>query len=182
MATTFNPSINGYSITSLKMMEGEDGYSIRCKLYKNSKALGEFYDKGDGSMYEFFPVKGKSEQEIENNIKAELPPCSTYDDGEPMYYDIEILVNKLICLKDYYKAWKKKAPKNYWVIKCLSENDEPTPYPEEYQCFASSPFTTETFLEWFLKEKPSWKQFDRTRFKINVFKSEEDFTVTLKKC
>ena len=62
---TFHPSINGFSIRSVKTMPSEDGYAVYCKVYFNDRKIGDFVDKGDGSEYSFHVCKPYSSYKIE---------------------------------------------------------------------------------------------------------------------
>ena len=62
---TFYPSINGFSIRSVKAMPSEDGYAVYCKVYFNDRKIGDFVDKGDGSEYSFHACKPYSSYKIE---------------------------------------------------------------------------------------------------------------------
>ena len=62
---TFYPSINGFSIRSVKAMPSEDGYAVCCKVYFNDRKIGDFVDKGDGSEYSFHADKPYNSYKID---------------------------------------------------------------------------------------------------------------------
>lgn len=109
---TAKASINGFSISNLKMMEGEDGYVIRCTLSRDGKKLGEFFDRGDGSEYYFYPTAGHTQDEVESILQS-FPMIESEEEGFPaIHWDIGILVDKLIQKKEQlrmFNAAKKRG-------------------------------------------------------------------------
>lgn len=109
---TLKASINGFSISNLKTMMGEDGYVIRCTLLREGKKLGEFYDKGDGSEYYFYPTAGHTQDEVETILHG-FPVIEFKEEGfHAIHWNIGILVEKLIQKKEQqrlYNAAKKRG-------------------------------------------------------------------------
>lgn len=67
---TFYPSINGFSIRSVKAMPSEDGYAVCCKVYFNDRKIGDFVDKGDGSEYSFHAEEPYSSYKVEQIVRS----------------------------------------------------------------------------------------------------------------
>lgn len=115
MAKTESPSINGFTITDLKMMQGMDGYIIRCTLNRDGRKVGEFLDGGDGSEYSFYPVNGSSQSEIETYLQK-LPLIEGDSELPPIHWDIGILVDRLIQKNDLKKALIRAEKKNCNIV------------------------------------------------------------------
>lgn len=105
---TFHPSINGFSIRSVKSMPSEDGYAVYCKVYFNDRKIGDFVDKGDGSEYSFHADPPYSRARIEDVIRS-FPPTNRDYGLEPMKipYDMNQMVNDLMEMKEIAKALKR---------------------------------------------------------------------------
>lgn len=115
MAKTESPSINGFSITDLKMMQGMDGYIIRCTLNRDGRKVGEFFDGGDGSLYSFYPVTETSSNEIEAYLRK-FPLIESDPELPPIHWNIGILVDRLIQKNDLKKALARAEKKNCNII------------------------------------------------------------------
>ena len=162
MATRKSYALDGFTISRLEMMEGEDGYMIRCSLYRNSKKLGMFFDRGDGSEYSFYPEKGVSQKAIEDYL-ATLPMIEPTEEGfPPIHWNIGILVDELIRRKELESRIRKAAKAGKSLVSiCDSRTGA------EYQMTCNSKMTDEVLekeLDSFLKTKGimqfSWKRYD----------------------
>lgn len=107
-SATFHPSINGFSIRSVKAMPSEDGYAVYCKIYFNDRKIGDFMDKGDGGDYSFYADPPYSRARIEDVIRSFPPTNRDYGLG-PMKipYDMNQMVNDLMEMKEIAKALKR---------------------------------------------------------------------------
>lgn len=110
-----SPSINGFTITNLKMMESTDGYAIRCNLKRDGKKIGEFLDKGDGGMYDFYPVSGVSQREIEDYL-FKFPMIESYEGLPAIHWNMGILIDKLIEKLDVKDAVLKTSKRGVSLI------------------------------------------------------------------
>ena len=109
---TFYPSINGFSIRSVKAMPSEDGYAIYCKIYFNDRKIGDFVDKGDGSEYSFLADKPYSADRIADAVRRF--PSAEHDYGYGIMgvpYDVGQMVDELIGMKEIAKELKKAQAK-----------------------------------------------------------------------
>jgi hypothetical protein len=107
-STRFTPSINGFSIRSVKTMPSEDGYAVYCKLYFNGKKVGDFVDKGDGGEYSFYADKPYSSSKIEQVVRSFPKIVRDYGFGlMEVEYSIGIMVDDLMTMKDIAKELKK---------------------------------------------------------------------------
>jgi serine protease inhibitor ecotin len=105
---TFTPSINGFSIKSVKTMPSEDGYAVYCKVYFNDKKIGDFVDKGDGGEYSFYADKPYSSCKIEQVVRSFPKIVRDYGFGlMEVEYSIGIMVDDLMEMKDIAKEVKK---------------------------------------------------------------------------
>lgn len=105
---TFHPSINGFSIRSVKAMPSEDGYAVYCKVYFNDRKIGDFVDKGDGSEYSFHACKPYSSYKIKQIVRSFLKIVRDYGFGRmEVEYNIGIMVDELMEMKDISKRLKK---------------------------------------------------------------------------
>lgn len=102
----FRPSINGYSISALKTMDGQDGLVIRCNLLKNGKKVGECFDGGYGGEMEF---TGQGINGIcWSDLDDELNGWGAWH-GEDFNWDIGLLVEDLINMGEDYKYYKQSV-------------------------------------------------------------------------
>ena len=105
---TFYPSINGFSIRSVKAMPSEDGYVIYCKIYFNDRKIGDFVDKGDGSEYSFHADKPYSSYKIEQIVRSFPKIVRDYGFGQmEVEYSIGVMVDDLMVMKDIARRLKK---------------------------------------------------------------------------
>lgn len=115
----FTPTINGFSIGSVKTMPSEDGYALYCKVYFNGKKIGDFVDKGDGGEYSFYADQPYRAEKIEKVIRSFPPIERDYGFG-PMKveYDMNQMVNELVEMKEISKQLVRLEPegKDYVLI------------------------------------------------------------------
>ena len=105
---TFYPSINGFSIRSVKAMPSEDGYAIYCKIYFNDRKIGDFVDKGDGSEYSFHADKPYSSHKVEQIVRSFPKIVRDYGFGQmEVEYNIGMMVDDLMEMKDIARRLKK---------------------------------------------------------------------------
>lgn len=105
---TFYPSINGFSIRSVKSMPSEDGYAVYCKVYFNDRKIGDFVDKGDGSEYSFYADKPYSSYKVEQIVRSFPTIVRDYGFGQmEVEYSIGIMVDELMEMKDIARRLKK---------------------------------------------------------------------------
>lgn len=108
----FTPSINGFSISSLKMMPSSDGYAVYCSVCFNGKKVGDFSDSGDGGMYMFTAKHPYSADRIADAVRSF--PSAERDYGYGIMgvpYDIGQMVDELIGMKEIAKELKKAQAK-----------------------------------------------------------------------
>ena len=106
--TTFTPSINGFSIKSVKTMPSKDGYALYCKVYFNDRKIGDFVDKGDGSEYSFHACKPYSSYKIEQIVRSFSKIVRDYGFGQmEVEYNIGIMVDELMVMKNIARRLKK---------------------------------------------------------------------------
>ena len=119
--------IKDFSITDLQMMEGTDGYVIRCNLLYKGKKLGTFFDKGDGGEYYFYPVEGISQWDVEDMLVGEdFPPIdSFFPNMPPVEWNIGILVEELIERQELDERIKK-AKKDGRDLVVIDDNTKGT--------------------------------------------------------
>ena len=109
------PNINGFTLKGLKTMMGRDGYMVNCTLLFNEKKCGDYIDQGDGSEYTFYPAEGFTQRGIENALRR-FPLIDTHDeelDLPPIHWNIGILVDRLIGIKETLKEFRKVQKKGY---------------------------------------------------------------------
>ena len=109
------PNINGFTLKGLKTMMGRDGYMVNCTLLFNGRKCGDFLDQGDGSEYTFYPVEGFTQRGIENALRR-FPLIDTRDEEfalPPVHWNIGILVDRLIGIKETLKEFRKAQKKGY---------------------------------------------------------------------
>ena len=107
-SATFHPSINGFSIRSVKAMPSEDGYAVYCKIYFNDRKIGDFMDKGDGSEYSFHADKPYSSYKVEQIVRSFPKIVRDYGFGRmEVEYNIGIMVDELMVMKDIARRLKK---------------------------------------------------------------------------
>ena len=109
------PNINGFTLKGLKTMMGRDGYMVNCTLLFNEKKCGDYIDQGDGSEYTFYPAEGFTQRGIENALRR-FPLIDTHDeelDLPPIHWNIGILVDRLIGVKETLKEFRKAQKKGY---------------------------------------------------------------------
>lgn len=100
----FTPTINGFSIGSVRTMPSEDGYACCCKVYFNGKKVGDFLDKGDGSEYSFHANPPFSSSKIEAVIRSFPSTNRDYGLGSmEVPYDMNQMVNDLMEMKEIAK-------------------------------------------------------------------------------
>lgn len=105
---TFYPSINGFSIRSVKAMPSEDGYAVCCKVYFNDRKIGDFVDKGDGSEYSFHADKPYSSYKVEQIVRSFPKIVRDYGFGQMEFeYSIGIMVDELMVMNDIARRLKK---------------------------------------------------------------------------
>ena len=105
---TFHPSINGFSIRSVKSMPSEDGYAVCCNVYFNDRKIGDFVDKGDGSEYSFHAVKPYSSYKVEQIVRSFPKIVRDYGFGQmEVEYNIGMMVDDLMEMKDIARRLKK---------------------------------------------------------------------------
>lgn len=105
---TFRPSINGFSIRSVKSMPSEDGYAVCCNVYFNDRKIGDFVDKGDGSEYSFHAVKPYSSYKVEQIVRSFPKIVRDYGFGQmEVEYNIGIMVDELMVMNDIARSLKK---------------------------------------------------------------------------
>lgn len=167
MPKIITPNINGFSISKLKTMQGEDGYIIRCCLHRNGKLLGEFFDKGDGSEYMFYPCLAHSQSEIEEILQS-FPMIESEDEGYPsINWNIGILVDRLIEKKELLKLFRQaKKEKNSLIAVHDTEHNF------DYTFLCSETMTGDK-----LKSELASLTIEKDikHFKWTRFDSEEDF-------
>lgn len=105
---TFTPSINGFSVKSVKTMPSEDGYALYCKVYFNDRKIGDFVDKGDGGEYSFYADKPYSSYKVEQVVRSFPKIVCDYGFGlMEVEYSIGSMVDDLLVMKDIAKELKK---------------------------------------------------------------------------
>lgn len=105
---TFCPSINGFSIRSVKAMPSEDGYAVCCKVYFNDRKIGDFVDKGDGSEYSFHAEEPYSSYKVEQIVRSFPKIVRDYGFGQmDVEYSIGIMVDDLMVMKDIARRLNK---------------------------------------------------------------------------
>lgn len=105
----FTPTINGFSISSIKTMPSTDGYAIYCKVYFNGKKIGDFVDNGDGGMYKFTANKPYDSYKIEDVVRGF--PSTVRDFGYGVMevpYDMGQMVDALLEMEKISKEVKKQ--------------------------------------------------------------------------
>lgn len=120
----FTPTINGFSVKSVKTMPAEDGYALSCDVYFGGKKIGHFLDKGDGGMYYFNAVAPYSTQKIESVIRTFPPVERDYGLGlMEVEYDMCQMVNELVEMGEIAKKVKNYElyGRDYVVIDCWKE-------------------------------------------------------------
>lgn len=107
-SATFYPSINGFSIRSVKSMPSEDGYAVCCKVYFNDRKIGDFVDKGDGGEYSFYADKPYSSYNVEKVVRSFPKIVRDYGFGlMEVEYSIGIMVDDLMTMKGISKELKR---------------------------------------------------------------------------
>ena len=107
-SATFYPSINGFSIRSVKSIPSEDGYAVCCNVYFNDRKIGDFVDKGDGSEYSFYADKPYSSYKVEQIVRSFPKIVRDYGFGRmEVEYSIGIMVDELMVMKDIARRLKK---------------------------------------------------------------------------
>lgn len=107
----FTPTINGFSIGSVKTMPSEDGYALYCKVYFNGKKIGDFVDKGDGGEYSFYADKPYRTDKIEKVVRSFPSIERDYGNGlMKVNYDMNQMVNELMEMKEISKQLIKLEP------------------------------------------------------------------------
>jgi len=126
MTKTFKVEINGFSITGLKTMVGEDGYITRCNLLFGGRKIGEYFDPADGGAYRFYCAPGFSESAIENAVGTFPSFERDYGLGKEystVRWSIGILVDELIDKKGETKAFAKACETNSDLVTINSWKD-----------------------------------------------------------
>lgn len=130
----FTPTINGFSIGSVKTMPSTDGYAVSCKVYFNGVKIGDFVDRGDGGEYLFYADKPYSTEKIEKVIRSFPPTVRDYGYGPiEVVYDMNQMVNELMEMKDISKELIKLEPdgKDYVLIDEWKTNRHLTAIPSK---------------------------------------------------
>lgn len=98
-----SPTVNGYSIKGLKMYDTRRGVMVEATLLKDGKVLGEYFNPGDGSDYDFAPTPGITRTAIGEDLARWTPIPG--DSGFPaVYWNIGILVEHLAFLLEIKKC------------------------------------------------------------------------------
>ena len=120
---TFRPSINGFSISGLKMMPGHDGYVIRCNILRDGKKVGEYFDDGNGGMPEYWPVASDFTYgkfvEFCNILPKWKNPCT----GHELDVSVGIFVDTLINQHERFKRFRKYRKANEHVCLVFYKED-----------------------------------------------------------
>ena len=149
------PNINGFTLKGLKTMMGRDGYMVNCTLLFNGymvnctllfngRQCGDFLDQGDGSEYTFYPAEGFTQISIENALRR-FPLIDTQDkelDLPPIHWNIGILVDRLIGIKETLKELRKAQKKGYELA--IVTNNKTGGY---YTILVPPPASDETLTE-----------------------------------
>lgn len=181
----FRPSINGFSISNLKTMNGMDGLVISCSILKDGKKVGLFYDGGDGAPYRF-----DGPDSIEKEVAA-FPPFDyeSYDwkTGEPevkkMDWDLGILVDDLMNLRDDYRDFRNLNLDDRWdAIAVIDVHRAGKKYNLMFNQKAKTDEDIRKQIDREMKETilPTFPPAYRNAgYKVKIYRKEEDFTVSL---
>ena len=177
----FRPSINGYSISGLKTMQGRDGLVISCSVLKDGKKVGEFYDGGDGAPYRF-----DGPDSIEKEVAA-FPPFDyeSYNwntetpERKKMDWDLGILVENLMGLKDDYNAFRKHEVGDSVAIVDIPRTSRKITC--EFDSRAKSDKEIRKHLDGVVRDllKSLAPVYQDCHYTVKIYHKEEDFTVSL---
>lgn len=115
------PSINGFYIRGEKTMQGEDGMVIRCSLHFRGRKLGNYFDGGYGGDYSFYPADRFSRASIEKALERFPQIPSSFEGLPPISWDIGILVERLIEMKDSLKRFRNARKAKLVLVSIESE-------------------------------------------------------------
>lgn len=163
--------INDFNIKKLKTMQGLEGYVISCELYYKKIKVGDFFDNGDGSQYNFYPYQNEAKV---NEFLKQFPKI-----GSGIFsinWDVGILVEELINQGEAKKLLKKALKKGCSSLLLVEayQNESPVSfYLSVYKNYDNEK------LEALAKDQckklyPLWT-FD----KVHIYREEKDIDYTL---
>ena len=89
--------INGFSISSLKTMQGLEGWITRCNILFKGKKIGSYFNDGNGGAYNFYPESSYSSEKIERVISTFPRIERDFGYDLPLVdWDMGILVEELV--------------------------------------------------------------------------------------
>lgn len=121
------PSINGFSLKSLKTFPTDDGYAIYCKLYRGSKCIGTYHHAGDGGEGQLDDFRAHIELNKELEKWKKDDPVDLGGGHIFIYdWDVDRLIEELITLEELHKHWSKSLKKGFKSIYQISDERHPT--------------------------------------------------------
>lgn len=169
----FTPTINGFSISSIKTMPSTDGYAIYCKVYFNGKKIGDFVDNGDGGIYKFTANKPFDSYKIEDVVRDFPPTVRDFGYGVmEVPYDMGQMVDDLLEMENISKEIKKQqlVGRNYVLIDDVKMGKR----------FSAMPLNTVSDEELSVKIREDLSSKGITDFEIRRYRSLEDLQIVNK--
>lgn len=115
-------SINGFTLSNVKTMQGLDGEIISATLCFKGRKIGDYFYGGDGGMYNFHASEGFSTAAVERAVATFPKIRRDYGLGmEEFGWDIGVLVDELLNRMDELKVYRKVADKGMvlMLIECM---------------------------------------------------------------
>lgn len=172
-AKKFTPTINGFSISSIKTMPSTDGYAIYCKVYFKGKKVGDFVDNGDGGMYKFTANKPFDSCKIEDVVRGFPPTVRDFGYGVmEVPYDMGQMVDALLEMEKISKEVKKQqlVGRDYVLIDDIKTGKR----------FSAMPLNTVSDEELSVKIREDLSSKGITDFEIRRYRSLEDLQIVNK--
>ena len=169
----FTPTINGFSISSIKTMPSTDGYAIYCKVYFNGKKIGDFVDNGDGGIYKFTANKPFDSYKIEDVVRDFPPTVRDFGYGVmEVPYDMGQMIDNLLEMEKISKEIKKQqlVGRDYVLIDDVKTGKR----------FSAMPLNTVSDEELSVKIREDLSSKGITDFEIRRYRSLEDLQIVNK--
>lgn len=104
---------HGFEVKNVKTWVGMEGYGTRCDVWLNGKKLGTYTDNGDGGC----PCYSFRAQELCDAVKGQCPELAWSAYGHDFEPDLDMLISRLLEMKDMEKEWKKDAKNGRgWLV------------------------------------------------------------------
>lgn len=95
------------AVKNVKIMEGQDGYVIRCTLYRDGKRWLDCFHQGNGGYFEFTPIGGTAKIQLDK-YHADIRKLKDQEVVSMYCFDLGCLVEEMAFTLDEQRQLKRQ--------------------------------------------------------------------------